>query len=287
MEKRDRRVDIKDKYVQNNHRKILYDIYIKYNHRKFVHPDPIEFLYNYKNLRDREVVALIASALAYGRVTQILKSVSSILKIMEPSPFLFLKNISRGAIYLKFSTFKHRFTTGKEVSEMLYGIKLVIERYGSLYKCFMSGFNNNDNTILPALTTFINELTLFYDRRQNSLLPSPKKGSACKRLNLFLRWMVRHDEVDPGGWDEVPASKLLIPLDTHMHRISLLLKLTERKQADRKTALEITYAFRKIIPEDPVRYDFALTRLGIRKELDLNTFLKNQKISFTPIDSEN
>jgi uncharacterized protein (TIGR02757 family) len=266
MEKRDRRVDVKDKYVQNNHRKILYDIYIKYNHREFVHPDPIEFLYNYKSLRDREVVALIASALAYGRVTQILKSVSSILKIMEPSPFLFLNNISRRAIYLKFSTFKHRFTTGKEVSEMLYGIKLVIERYGSLYKCFMSGFNNNDNTILPALTPFINELTLFYDRRQNSLLPSPKKGSACKRLNLFLRWMVRHDEVDPGGWDEVPASKLVIPLDTHMHRISLLLKLTERKQADRKTALEITYAFRKIIPEDPVRYDFALTRLGIRKE---------------------
>ncbi|MDY6864042.1 MAG: TIGR02757 family protein, partial [Thermodesulfobacteriota bacterium] len=195
-------------------------------------------------------------------------------KTMKPSPFLFLKNTNTREIYKTFSHFKHRFTDGNAVSEMLYGIKHVIEKYGSLYRCFMSGFNNNDDIILPALNAFVNELTSFYDVRQNSLLPSPEKGSAIKRLNLFLRWMVRYDEVDPGGWEGIPASKLVIPLDTHMHKIGLLLKLTERKQANLQTALEITYAFRKIIPEDPVRYDFALTRMGIRKELDFHEFIR-------------
>ena len=91
---------------------------------------------------------------------------------------------------------------------------------------------------------------------------------------MFLRWMVRKDEVDPGGWDSVPASKLIVPLDIHMHRICLSLKLTKRKQGDLRTAVDITHAFRRIAPEDPVRYDFVITRLGIRKDTDLASFLK-------------
>ena len=86
--------------------------------------------------------------------------------------------------------------------------------------------------------------------------------------------MVRRDEVDPGGWSSVPVSKLIVPLDTHMHRICLLLNLTKRRQADLRTAVDITHAFRKIAPEDPVRYDFALTRLGIRDDTDLVSFLE-------------
>jgi uncharacterized protein (TIGR02757 family) len=102
------------------------------------------------------------------------------------------------------------------------------------------------------------------------LLPSPGRGSACKRLNLFLRWMVRSDEVDTGVWQGVAASKLIVPLDTHMHRIAGQMGLTQRKQPDMRTALEITDRFRSIAPMDPVRYDFALTRLGIRQALDTN-----------------
>ncbi|MBW2650885.1 MAG: DUF2400 family protein, partial [Deltaproteobacteria bacterium] len=89
----------------------------------------------------------------------------------------------------------------------------------------------------------------------------------------FLRWMVRRDDVDPGGWDDIPPSKLVIPLDTHMHRICLALGITKRKQANMKTALEITRSFQVIAPHDPVRYDFALTRLGIRKDTDITSFL--------------
>jgi uncharacterized protein (TIGR02757 family) len=105
-------------------------------------------------------------------------------------------------------------------------------------------------------------------------VPSPVGGSACKRLNLFLRWMVRQDGVDPGGWDNVPQSKLIVPVDTHMHRICLRLGLTTRKQANMATALEITEGFRALAPDDPVRYDFSLTRLGIRRDADLADCLK-------------
>ena len=105
------------------------------------------------------------------------------------------------------------------------------------------------------------------------LLPSPSAGSACKRLNLFLRWMVRQDNVDPGGWDSVSPAKLIIPLDTHMHRIGRRLGLTPRRQADLRTAIEITEGFRGICPSDPVRYDFALTRLGIRRDEGVEDFL--------------
>lgn len=254
-------------------RKALEELYIKYNRREFVHPDPLEFLYDYEDIRDREIVGLIASSLAYGRVPQILRSVLFVLQRMQPSPSTFLNHASRELLLHTFAEFKHRFTTGEELASMLLGIKGVIDQYGSLYTCFIAGLDNDD-TVLPAISAFVKELTVGTDGRHNSLLPSPIKGSACKRQNLFLRWMVREDDVDPGGWGRVLASKLVVPLDTHMHRICLALNLTKRKQADMRTALEITAAFRTISPDDPVRYDFALTRLGIRNEADLGEFLK-------------
>ena len=100
-------------------------------------------------------------------------------------------------------------------------------------------------------------------------MPWPSRGSACKRLNLYLRWMIRSDEVDPGGWSGVHPRKLIVPLDTHMHRIGREWGFTRRKAADMKTALEITEAFRSINELDPVKYDFALTRTGIRKDVKL------------------
>ncbi|MEA3486090.1 MAG: TIGR02757 family protein [Thermodesulfobacteriota bacterium] len=251
----------------------LEHLYGKYNKREFVHPDPLEFLYNYNELRDREIVGLIASSLAYGRVPQILKSVSNVLGKMMPSPLRFIEESSMESLLRTFSSFKHRFTTGDEIAAILFGMKNVIMKYGSLHACFKVVFINNGESLLPAINKFTEELSDGFNCRSNSLLPSPAKGSACKRLNLFLRWMVRRDDVDPGGWDDISPSKLVIPLDTHMHRICLALGLTKRKQGDMKTALEITRSFQKIAPHDPVRYDFALTRLGIRKDTDITSFL--------------
>ncbi len=243
----------------------LDNLYNKYNRRSFVHPDPLEFLYRYDDFPDREIVGFIASSLAYGRVAQILKSVSSVLDRMSPSPFRFLAVASGKTITKTFSGFRHRFTSDEELSEMLFGIKCVIKKYGSLYRCFKSLSHNGDKTVLPVLSSFMEELC---NKGHSSLLPSPSKGSACKRLNLFLRWMVRKDAVDPGEWTGLSPDRLIVPLDTHMHRICRELGFTKRRQADMKTALEITRSFRNIIPDDPVRYDFALTRLGIRADID-------------------
>jgi uncharacterized protein (TIGR02757 family) len=240
------------------------ELYRQYNRREFVHPDPLEFLYNYKDLCDREIVAFVASSLAYGRVAHIL----------NPTPLVFLRRASLKAMHQIFSGFKHRFTNDQKLCAMLFGVKKVLERHGSLQACFSAGFNDDDDTILPALSAFTRELTVCADDNLEHLVPSPTRGSACKRLNLFLRWMVRSDNVDPGGWKIVPASKLIVPVDTHMHKICHLLGLTARKQADMRAATEITKAFRTIAPADPVRYDFSLTRLGIRKDADLAAFLK-------------
>ena len=246
----------------------LNDYYRRYNRREFVHPDPLEFLYDYENIRDREIAGLIASSLAYGRVSQILNSVASILDRM-PSPYEFLMSSSKKSLEKMFCDFKHRFTTGDELANLLYGVKRAIETQDSVENCFMAGFSPDDETVIPALCNFVDSIETFSGRSFYRLLPHPCRGSACKRLNLFLRWMVREDDVDPGGWYNISPSRLVVPLDTHLYRISKSLGLTKRNSADLASALEITEAFREIAPDDPVKFDFALTRQGIRNEKDL------------------
>jgi len=250
--------------AQHFSKDILERLYEKYNRREFAHPDPIEFLYRYDDLSDREIVALIASSLAYGRVLQIIKSVSKVLNRMTDSPSTFLQTTSEEKICERFSDFQHRFTTCSDLGLLLISMKRVIAQYGSLGQSFLSGVKKDDPTILPALTSFVRILN---GKDRLKLIPPPDKGSACKRLNLFLRWMVRKDQIDPGGWNHVPASKLIVPLDTHMHRIGLTYGLTKHKQANIRTALEITEAFSHFSPDDPVKYDFTLTRFGIRDDL--------------------
>lgn len=244
-------------------RRALEELYSRYNRREQVRDDPIGFLYRYKDPRDREIVGLIASALAYGRVVQIHRSVSLVLERM-PRPALYLAGASRPSLRRAFGDFVHRFTTGEDLASLLYGIKLLVGSHGSLRACFAGCDGEDSETVVPALAVFADRLKEAADGGAGFLVPSPDKGSACKRLNLYLRWMVRRDEVDPGGWDDVPAGKLVVPLDTHMYRICTGLKFTRRKQADLRAALEITAAFRAIAPEDPVKYDFSLTRLGMR-----------------------
>ena len=248
-------------------REKLEELYRRLNRRCFVHPDPLEFLYQYEACKDRELVALIASSLAYGRVNQILSSISKVLKEMGPHPAAFIRERSKRELEKTFSQFKHRFTTSRELLSLLINAKEIEARHGSLFECFKSHLKEEDETFLPALCGFTEELR--QGLKKSSLLPDPRKGSASKRLNLLLRWMVRQDEVDPGCWQELGAHRLIVPLDTHMHKIGLELGLSKRRAADLKTALEITSAFRKIEPEDPVRYDFALTRMGICSELSL------------------
>ncbi|MFH0997761.1 MAG: TIGR02757 family protein [Pseudomonadota bacterium] len=238
-------------------------LYDQYNRRERVYPDPLVFLYSYADIRDREIVGLLASSLAYGRVAQIYKSLCCVLEKMGHSPLSFLNRSTRRSLTAAYSGFSHRFATSGDLVNLMLAIKDILNRYGSIHGCFVSGLTIEDETVLPALTRFVAALTAGNALGLGHLIPLPERGSACKRLNLFLRWMVRRDDVDPGGWDQVPASKLIIPLDVHMHRVGVYLRFTRRKQADMRTALEITRAFSRMIPEDPLRYDFTLCRMGM------------------------
>ena len=254
-------------------------LYARYNRREYVHPDPLEFLYHYPALRDREIAGLVAACLAYGRVEQIRKSIAAVLEPMGDSPYDFLTAARVSEIATVYAHVVHRFATGDHITALLAGIKRIIHAYGSLYECFLDGFSPRDESVLPALVVFVERLHSMSSASRagindaGHLIPCPKKKSACKRLHLYLRWMVRNDAVDPGGWDRVPAAKLLVPVDTHMHRIGKMLNLTSRRQADLKTVWEITGGFRKWAPDDPVCFDFALTRFGIRKDLNFEGFL--------------
>ncbi len=246
-------------------RQKLDQIYQIYNKRVYVHPDPLEFLYLYNNSGDMEIVGLISALLAYGRVEQILKKVEGILEILGTSPRDYLILNDEKKIRHDFENFIYRFTRSNHLASLLLGIRKILQEFTTLENCFFHGLNNQDADILNAQANFMEQLNKAGDT--GFLVAHPKKGSACKRNNLFLRWMVRQDDVDPGCWKNISAAHLIIPLDTHMYRIGTMLGFTTRKQANMKTAMEITRGFQNILPEDPVKYDFCLTRFGIRREM--------------------
>lgn len=253
---------------------VFNNLYHRFNNQKFVSPDPLQFLYDYESESDREIAGLIAAALAYGHVKQICKSVLVVLsKFQTPSEFL--KDSSTRKIKNSFKDFKHRFTNGDDISNLLLAIKRNIKKYGSLENCFMDGFNNTDASIIPALEEFTVKLTKSVQKENFFLLPKPSKKSACKRMNLYLKWMVRKDNVDPGCWAKIPRSKLIVPVDTHINRICGRLGFTNRKTADLKTALVITDMFKQLSPNDPTKYDFALTRLGMQNTDEIDKFYKD------------
>ena len=248
-------------------------LYRRYNRRSFVHPDPLELVHEHEDSRDQEVVGLVSACLAYGRVAQILASVRRALAALsgpdhdaaDASPRAALLAASDATIRRRLAGFRHRFTTDAELSSLFIGVRHAIRDHGSLEALFRAGVAPDDRTILSALTRFVSRLRDYAGGRNASasLLSSPEDGSACKRLNLYLRWMVRRDAVDPGPWTTISRSLLVVPLDTHLFRLSRALGLTRRNQPNLATALEITAGFARISPRDPVRYDFALTRLGI------------------------
>ncbi len=252
-----------------NHQKrsiYLESIFTHYHRRELVHPDPLEFLYRYPQVRDREVVGLVAASLAYGTVKQILSSVSFILDFMGETPGNFLEETTDQKFKKYLGTFKHRWHTADDLAGLLTAIKSVLKNHGSLNALFLKGYDESHPDIFESLCCFVETLRAYSPHMRKNLLPLPQRGSACKRLLMYLRWMVRCDEVDPGGWKNISPAKLIVPLDTHMHTKCLELGFTKSKQANLKTAREVTNHFRKIAPTDPVKYDFCLTRPGIRKE---------------------
>jgi len=248
------------------------EAYAMYNRREFISPDPLEMLYLYSGTRDREAAGIAVSSIAYGRVAQILKSAGRIFSVLGPSPSEFLKNTGVKQLEKEFSGFRHRFTSGREIAAYLAGIGSILREYGSIEKC-LSDCLESASDVLNGLTCLAEKLRDRSGLGKNFLVPSPRDGSACKRFFLYVKWMTRSDDVDPGGWTVIRPRDLIIPMDVHMFRICSSLGLTNRKTADLKSALEATEHFRNVLPEDPVKYDFVLTRFGIRRELDEKVFV--------------
>lgn len=244
-------------------------LYVQYNKRDYIDPDPLLFLYNYPEKADREIAGFIAASFAYGRVEMIMKTVAVILDVLGPRPVQYLLNQSESDLGKTFEGFRYRFAKTSDLVDLLMGLKQVAISFGSLENCFIEGLDEDDETVLSGLRFLCRQIR--GQRNLEHLLADPFKNSACKRSHLFLRWMVRKDDVDPGGWHWVSSSKLIVPLDMHMHRAGRLLGFTQRKSADLKTAMEITKGFRQISPDDPVKYDFCLTRFGIRREMTMDT----------------
>ena len=245
-------------------RQCLDNLYKKYNKFELISPDPLQFVHLYKNDADREAVALIAASFAYGNVKQIIKTVDKILSVLGSSPRKFLENTSRSELKNLFKGFKYRFTTEEELVNFLCAIQAVLKEYGSLENLFWQ-YYKQDKDYLAAERAFAAKLRSY--GKIDTLMPNPQKGSALKRLNLCLRWCIRKDEVDVGCWHKIPAGCLIVPLDVHMHRVARMLGLTKRNQADMKTAAGISKSFALLCPEDPVKYDFCLTRFGIRDDM--------------------
>lgn len=243
---------------------------------EFLSSDPLEFVHRFTTARDREIVGLVASSLAYGRVEGIKKSVEKVLSVMDGAPYRFTAGFDPRRDSGLFSGFVHRFNDGLDISCLIYFARQMIEDSGGIGRFFMKGYSGGDDNVKEALTAFSSNVLaldsspvyggggLAKDAGVRFFFPSPRDGSPCKRLNLYMRWMVRRgDALDFGLWKDVDPAKLIIPLDTHVARISRNIGLTAREIPDWKMAEEITAALKELDPEDPIKYDFALCRLGI------------------------
>jgi uncharacterized protein (TIGR02757 family) len=254
-------------------KKILDRFYRGYDFPGRISHDPIRFPLRYKNPRDIEVAAFIASSFAYGKVELFSEVLERVFSLMGESPYDFLLGFAVKRHRGRFEGIKYRFNESDDIVCLLFLLHMALKKYSSLENAFRLSYAPVDADIGRGLAGLISSLlktdtSQVYgkDSRPPGLvqfLPSPVNGSACKRANLFLRWMVRDKDIDFGIWKDIPKSKLVIPLDTHIARISRCLGFTERKTQDWKTAIEVTSALRKFDPEDPLKYDFALCHHGI------------------------
>ncbi|MHC4912164.1 MAG: TIGR02757 family protein, partial [Planctomycetota bacterium] len=201
---------------------------------------------------------------------QIEKDLNDLFGRMGESPHAFVRDFGE-AERKRLKDFKHRFTTGRDISDLLELLQSVLGGFGSIEKFFLQGYNPGEENIISALSRFCDSLLDMYAETHNGsvtrglsyLLPKPAAGSACKRLNLFLRWMVRNDDVDAGLWKSVDRAKLIVPIDVHMGRLCRILGFDQRKTVSLSVAVKITERFAEIELADPVKYDFALSRIGI------------------------
>jgi len=247
-------------------------LYLEYD-RGGALQDPIERVRVYPDPADREVAGFIAAGLAFGRVASILASIDAVLGVMGPSPAAFVRAFRPGRDGAALAPFVHRWTRGEDVIALVVLLQHMLRTSGTLEQFFLDGDDPASPDIAPGLESFCARARAVEHRlppRGATAAPGvlgffaqPSGGSACKRLNLYLRWMVRCDAVDLGVWARVSPSRLVVPLDVHVIRVGQCLGLTRHRSPGWRMAASITASLRALDPADPVRYDFALCHLGM------------------------
>lgn len=234
--------------------------------------DPIWTVRRYADPADQEVAAFLASALAFGNVQSVLNTIDAVLAVMAPSPAAFVRQFTPAHAPV-FEPYVHRWIRGRDLAALAWQLHQMLRDHGSIEGFFTAGGAADATTMDRALDSFSTramalDLAAIYGRRRprpgvGYFFSRPSAGGACKRLNLFLRWMVRRDAVDLGVWSSLRPSQLIVPLDTHIIRVGRCLGLTTRVSPGWKMAADITATLRHLSPDDPVRYDFAMCHLGM------------------------
>jgi uncharacterized protein (TIGR02757 family) len=236
--------------------------------------DPIELARRHADPADREVAAFLAASLAFGRVASVLQSVGRVLAALGPSPAAGVRAFDPASDGARLHSLVHRWCRGADLVALIGILRRMLDSAGSIEQFFAAGDDASAADVGPGLESFCRR-ALSLDCGPASatpparpgvayFFPRPSRGSACKRLNLFLRWMVRRDEVDFGLWTRIAPARLVVPLDVHLARVGRCLGLTRRRSPGWRMAAEITESLRRFDPDDPVKYDFALCHLGMQ-----------------------
>jgi uncharacterized protein (TIGR02757 family) len=250
----------------------LDELYAGFNHADSA-TDPIQIVRRFTRDDDREVVGFIAAALAFGRVMSVLQSIERVLAVIGPAPAAYVRRFDPRRDGPAFAGIVHRWTREADIVALLWLLRQMIDRAGSIEGFFLEGHDPAADDIAATLDSFSTgamalDLTAAYGRVPKRpgvcyFFPRPSAGSGCKRLNLFLRWMVRRDALDLGVWRRVAPAQLIVPLDTHVIRVGRCLRLTSYTSPGWRMARDITASLRAIDPADPVKYDYALCHLGM------------------------
>jgi uncharacterized protein (TIGR02757 family) len=249
-------------------REPLERLYREFDYAGRVERDAIRFPLRYPDPHDRELVALLTACLAYGRVDLFSRALEMVLNVMGPSPAAFVTDFDPLRHGRAFDGFIYRFNRPRDIAAFCLAARQVLERYGTLEKCFIAGDPDGEGPIASALERFARtfldaELTAAFpggriSRGYRHLFPLASAGGPCKRLHLFLRWVVRREAPDFGLWRAVSPSRLLIPVDTHIENMSRAIGLTRRRSRNWRMAEEITARLAALDATDPVKYDFSL-----------------------------
>lgn len=242
---------------------LLEEKFDQYNCLKFIENDPIIVPHRYKTKEDREIAGFLAATIAWGQRKSIVQSAQKLMLLMDDAPYDFVMNF-REKDLKRFEGFVHRTFNYADTTVFLYALKNIYQVHGDIEKLFANGikFGGMDHAIAHFRNVFFD---VPHPTRTRKHLSNPLQGSSAKRINMFLRWMIRKDGrgVDFGIWESIRPDQLICPLDVHSGRVARRLGLLKRKQDDWKAATELTEKLRLFDPNDPVKYDFALFGLGV------------------------